>query len=276
MNKMKLGLKDKIQKIVDAYKANMTSQQDEIKGIIDPFKVPSYESRFTFDGLKETIKEQLDVVNGNWKKFDKTLNQQVKEVIAAARDSFKKALALEKTSQKPADYATRIANAREFLKDELEDYTADTIFSDKEAAKLDETMHIILKDFIDDCDTMKLFKKMVQRKAFNFINSDGGCIFPKTFGKLHKVESIMNTLDEMDATAEMLFLHERDIQNYFAIRGLFYGFPVDRYAEGVDEQTMIDCSVILDDLADHLDSEGQSSVSDTSVQEVTDSLFNMN
>lgn len=270
MNKMKLGLKDKIQKIIDAYKANMTSQQDEIKGILDPFKVPSYASRFTIDGLKETIKEQLDVVNGNWKKFDKTLNQQMKEVIAAARDSFKKALGLSASKQKPADYATRIANAREFLKDELDAVSVDSILDANGAAEMDDNMHIILKDFIDDFDTMKLFKKMVQRKVDNFINANGECIFPKTFGKLHKVESIMNTLDEMNATAEMLFLHERDIQNYFAIKGLFYGFPVDRYAEGVDEQTMIDCSVILDDLADHIDSEGQFSVSDTSVQTVED------
>lgn len=276
MNKMKLGLKDKIQKIIDAYKANMTSQQDEIKGILDPFKVPSYASRFTIDGLKETIKEQLDLVNGNWKKFDKTLNQQVNEVIAAAKADFRKALGLDAPAQKPADYATRIANARGFLKDELDAVSADTIFSADNAAEMDDTMHTILKDFIDDYDTMKLFKKMVQRKVDNFFNANGECIFPKTFGKLTKVESIMNTLDEMDATAEMLFLHERDVQNYFAIKGLFYGFPVDRYAEGVDEQTMIDCSVILDDLADHLDSEGQSSVSDTSVQEVSGGLFNMN
>lgn len=262
---MKLGLKDKIQKIIDAYKANMTSQQEEIKGILDPFKVPSYASRFTIDGLKETIKEQMDVVIGNWKKFDMTLNQQIKEVIASAKADFMKSLGLDAPAQKTADYATRIANAREFLKDELDSIEADTIFDAASAADLDDAMHTILKDFIDDYDTMKLFRKMVQRKVNNFVDANGECVFPKTFGKLTKIDSIMNTLDEMDATAESLFLHDRDVQNYLAYQGLFYGFPVDRYSEDVDEQSMIDGATILDDIADHLDSLGQSSVSDTSV-----------
>ena len=262
MNKMKLGLKDKIQKIIDAYKANMTIQQDEIKGILDPFKVPSYASRFTIDGLKETIKEQMDVVIGNWKKFDMTLNQQIKEVIASAKADFMKSLGLDAPAQKTADYATRIANAREFLKDELDSIEADTIFDAASAADLDDTMHTILKDFIDDYDTMKLFRKMVQRKVNNFVDANGECVFPKTFGKLTKIDSIMNTLDEIDATAESLFLHDRDVQNYLAYQGLFYGFPVDRYSEDVDEQSMIDGATILDDIADHLDSLGQSSVTE--------------
>ena len=262
MNKMKLGLKDRIQKIIEAYKANMTSQQEEIKGILEPFKVPSYASRFTTDGLKETIKEQMDVVIGNWKKYDTTLNQQVKEVIAAAKENFLKALGLGADAKKPADYATRIANAREFLKDELGVLPAEAVLDANAASDLDDTMHTILKDFIDDYDTMKLFKNMVQRKVANFTGADGECIFPKTFGKMTKVDSIMNTLEEMDGLAEMLFLHERDIQNYLAYQGLFFGYPVDRYSEVADEQSMIDGATILDDLADHLDSEGQSSVTE--------------
>ena len=258
---MKLGLKDKIQKVIDAYKANMTSQQNEIKGILEPFKTPSYAARFTADGLKETIKEQMDVVIGNWKKYDITLNQQVKELLASTKENIFKAVGLE-DAKKPADYATRIANAREFLKDEIDVLPADATLVGDGASELDETMHNILKDFIDDYDTMKLFKNMVQRKVANFVNASGECIFPKTFGKLTKIESIINTLDEMDGFAEMLFIYERDVQNYLAYQGNFFGYPVDKYSEVADEQSMIDAAIILDDLADHIDSEGQSSVTE--------------
>lgn len=254
---MKLGLKEKLQKIIDAYKANMTSQQEEIKAILEPCKNPSYVSRFTQEGIVETIKEQSDVVNGNWKKFDMTLNQQVKEVIASAKESIMKALGLKADAQKPADYATRIANAREFLKDELSAFPADSTIGADGAEELDDTMHTILKDFIDDYDTMKLFRKMVQRKISNFIGADGECIFPKTFGKLNKIDSILNTLDEMNATAEMVFLYSRYTENYVTINNVFYGFPIDPYSEDMAEQNLLDGATILDDYADHMDSDGQ-------------------
>ena len=254
---MILGLKDKIQKVLDAYKANMTSQQDEIKAVLDPFKAPAYVSRFTAEGLRETIKEQMDAVVANWKKFDTTLNQQMKEVIASAREDFMKTLGIA-AAQKPADYATRISNAREFLKDELDMVSPDSILDGASAADLDDNMYTILKDFIDDYDTMKLFKNMVLRKVANFNDADGQCVFPKTFGKLTKVESIMNTLDEMDATAEMVFLYDRTVENYLVVMNTFYGFPIDGYSEVVSEQNLLDGATILDDLADHLDSEGQS------------------
>ncbi len=82
---MKLGLKDRIQQVIDGYKANMKVQQDSIAAVIEPFKEPSYASRYTENGLKETIKEQTDAIIPDWKKYNLTLNQQVKELIASAR-----------------------------------------------------------------------------------------------------------------------------------------------------------------------------------------------
>ena len=66
---MKLGLKEKIQKIIDSYKENVKTQQDAIVAVLEPFKVPSYVDRFTADGLKATIKEPMDEILSNWKKW---------------------------------------------------------------------------------------------------------------------------------------------------------------------------------------------------------------
>ena len=57
---MKLGLKDKINNLIKAYKEYGKAQGDAIKAVLEPFKVPSYVSRFTQEGLERTIKEEMD------------------------------------------------------------------------------------------------------------------------------------------------------------------------------------------------------------------------
>jgi len=120
---------------------------------------------------------------------------------------------------------------------------------------------MILKDFIDDYDTMKLFSKMVEKKVI-LIDTTGECSLPKTFGKMMKIDSIMNTLNEVDECATMLFLHARtNVDEVIRIKGAVYGVPVDGYGEQVDEENIIDNASILDALADEIDSEGQSETS---------------
>ena len=144
----------------------------------------------------------------------------------------------------------------QFMKMTLDD--ADT----NDVASLDAELHSILKDFIDDFDTMNKFKKMVERKIPNFINSTGDCIFPNTFGKWASVKSIMNTLEDLEAAAEMLFIHKRtDSQEVIKIQGLGFAMPMDGYSEANDEQMIVDAAVILDGLANNIDIDGQSNVS---------------
>ena len=267
---MKLGLKEKIQKIIDAYKENVKTQQDAIVAVLEPFKVPSYVDRFTADGLKATIKEQMDEILSNWKKYDMTLNQQLKEVVASAKDDVSKELGLDNFS-KPADYAVKIANARAFLQDELNEIEIEPLEHitnlDADAIKsLDETIHFLLKDFLNDYHTMTLFKKMIQKKVANFYHTDGSCAF-STFGYVAKCDAIFNAIEEIEKCAEYLFTTKRmTYKEVIRIKGASYGFPVDGYGEGIDEQSIIDAATILDDLCDHIDSEGQGFVNDGSGQ----------
>ena len=268
---MKLGLKEKIEKLIAAYKANCKTQGDAIKTVLEPFKVPSYANRFTQEGLAAEIKESMDGILSDWKKYDKALNDQVATVIASAKKEIMDALHVNKVVKKPSDYAIRIANAREFMKDELADVTDG--MDAKQIAKLDSALAMILKDFMDDYDTMKLFSKMVEKKVI-LIGATGECSLPKTFGKMMKIDSIMNTLNEVDECATMLFLHARtNVDEVIRIKGAVYGVPVDGYGEQVDEENIIDNASILDALADEIDSEGQSKTTDEGTKNETEGQF---
>ena len=254
---MKLNTKNKIQTIIDGYKANCASQGAEIEKILEPFKVPGYANRFTQEGLRQTIKEQMDVVLADWKKYDTTLNQQVAAIIAAAKKDIMKALNVPKVNR-PADYAIKIANAREFLKMELDGQDA-TNPSHSDMKDFDAALFLILKDFVDDYDTMKLFAKMVESKFMIYDAMTGECGLPKTFGKMMKMEGIMNTVNEMESISVMLFLSTRtDFKEVIRINGSVYGVPVDGYGQNVDLENIINNATILDGLADEIDSEGQS------------------
>lgn len=247
---MKLGLKEKIKSILEGYRANKQTQEAAIRTMLEPYKVKGH--RYTVDGLRQEIGEQMESIVSDWKKYDTVLNQQVKTVIAEAKKSLLKAIGMT-AKNKPADYATSISNAIQFVKIALED--ADTVT----VAAMDEELHSILKDFVDDYDTMKRFRKMVEQKYPGFIDANGDCIFPKTFGKLSKVANIMNTLEEMEAAAEMLFIYDRtDSNEVIRIQGLAFAIPMDGYSEMEDEATVENCALILDGLADEIDSEGQS------------------
>ena len=96
---MKLGLNDKIENLINAYHENANDQADAIKKVLEPFKVPSYVNRFTHEGLVQTIKEGMDDILSDWKKYDKTLNDQVAAVIASAKKELMDALHLNQVDK---------------------------------------------------------------------------------------------------------------------------------------------------------------------------------
>ena len=218
---MKLGLEDKINNLIKAYKEYGKAQGDAIKAVLEPFKVPSYVSRFTQEGLVTEIKESMDAILSDWKKYDKVLNDQVAAVVDSAKKELMSAIHLNQVD-KSADYAVRIANAREFMKMELESDCSDV-------AKLDAALFPILKDFADDYDTMKRFAKMVEIKAhIPAANASGEPSLPKTFGKMMKVDSIMNAINEVEEAAAMLFIHARTrVNEVIRIQGVINGFPIE-------------------------------------------------
>ena len=259
---MKLELESKVKTLVDGYIKNGDARRTDIRKILETYKSPAVVSKYSTSYIKDAVKADMDAVMKDWKQYNTKANQSLKDDVAAAKKSVLDVLGLKSDK---AD-ATAIANARAFLKDELDDIGTGQLLNEDEAAALDDTMHLILKDFVADYDTMTLFHKMVERKTPTADGWTGVPVFPKTFGKFFKCRNAMEALNTIEADAELLFIHEmKDSDEVIRFNGLVYSVPIDGYAEKAAEQTVIDNAAFLDDFADHIDSEGQDTVPGGSV-----------
>ena len=139
---MKIELVKKIKEIIDAYHGNAQVHEAEIQKVIEPFMVAETIKRYTPDGLKLTINEGIGAVIDAWKKVDVVYNQKLKAVIAEAKGQLLPMVV--KPVTKPADYATRVNNALQFIQIEGDDITDMAAFT-------------ILQDFLGDYNQMRLF-----------------------------------------------------------------------------------------------------------------------
>lgn len=256
-----------VQKLLNAYRTHCDDKGQEIKDTLAPYAIPAYCNRFTAEGLRLTIREQMKTIMEDWKQYDTLLNQKLKVLVENINTQVKKDLHIGEM-QKGTDYPTRVANAREFLKMELttENDSLALNPSPDEISKLDTMMYFILQDFVNDFNTMKLFAHMVEKmilkkKVPSFVDAEGTCIFPKTFGTYCKYASIMNVLAELAADAETLFLYKRIDGEVIRYKGFAYAVPMDTYDEVAGERTIIANATILDSLMEKVNTEGQSHTS---------------
>lgn len=220
----------KIQAIIDAYHANSEQLAKEIKRIVEEWGAEV--NIFAMDYIKEQIRNEVAAARSNAEKLNKVYNQKLKVILDEAK---KTVLPELKKTSKPSDYATQVNNALQFLVIEAEQIN-------------DDTAYMILKDFIDDLDQMKLFKNVIGKRV-DLIDPNGNSTFPKTFGKLNKVEMVMNTFDEMESIANMLFVYPREDGETYIVNGQAYSVPVDSYEQMADEESIIGFAEIVEDYA---------------------------
>ncbi len=248
---MKLGLKAKIEAIITGYKANFETYVKEVKKVIDEWKdkvnthLPEY--------IKEQISLELAALNANYSKSNKTYNQKLWAVIADARLKV-----IPKAPVKPADYATKVSNAITLLQIKGERITDDSAF-------------MILKDFIDDYDTMRLFKDIIETltsriNPYGLVDDSGNAIFTKTFGKLNEVQVLLNTFEEIEASADMLFIHPKQDGETYIINGQSYSLPIDSYEQMAGEDDILNWAETIDELVEAIP--GVGTVTDDTEHEV--------
>lgn len=251
---MKLELTNKIQAVIDAYHNNSDTHNQAMKNIVNPYRIKENVERFTKDGLKQMINGELYDVLSAWKNTDTILNQKINETIASAKDTFMKKVSIDKTKDGSADYSIKINNAIQFLKMELESKKHGTNTGNDSASKFDIELYHILKDFVDDYDTMRMFKKMVEIKVDTFVNVDGTCRFPQTFGKFMRFEGIMNSFEELENLGSKVFLYERTADgSLITANHLTFPMYTDGYKERLAERLMIDTATVIDGLVEELD-----------------------
>lgn len=220
----------KIQAIIDAYHANSEQLAKEIKRIVEEWGVEV--NAYKLEYIQEQIRNEVAAARSNAEKLNKVYNQKLKVILDEAK---KTVLPELKKTSKPSDYATQVNNALQFLMIEAEQIN-------------DDTAYMILKDFIDDLDQMKLFKNVIGKRV-DLIDPNGNTTFPKTFGKLNKVEMVMNTFDEMESIANMLFIYPREDGETYIMNGQAYSVPVDSYEQMADEESIIGFAEIVEDYA---------------------------
>ena len=135
----------------------------------------------------------------------------------------------------PADYATRVSNALNFLDRE----TAESL--------TDDVAYSILKDFTGDFEQMKLFKRIVESKVGPMVVQDGNTTFPKTFGEYAKVDHLIQVFGEIDSIVENIFTHPKNTYGEGAVvAGVYYSAPDDSYTELANWATLLGLADIVD------------------------------
>ena len=191
----------KIQELIDAYHGNNEVVAKEIKRIVEEWgeQVNAYQMEY----IQEQIRNEVAAVRTNSENLNKVYNQKLKVILDKAKKQVLPELFDKGT--KPSDYATKVNNALQFLMIEGEQID-------------DDKAYMILKDFFDDIDQMKLFKNVIGKKV-ELEDQNGNSTFPKTFGKLNKIEMILNTFNEMESIANMLFIYPREDGQTFIVGG---------------------------------------------------------
>ncbi|QUH18690.1 hypothetical protein [Alkaliphilus sp. B6464] len=221
----------KIQAIIDAYHDNSEQLAKEIKRIVEEWGAEV--NAYKMDYIKEQIRNEVAAARSSSELLNKVYNQKLNVILDEAKKKVLPELSTKAT--RPSDYATQVNNALQFLMIEAEQIT-------------DETAYMILKNFIDDLDQMKLFKSVIGKKV-DLIDPNGNTTFPLTFGKLNKVEMILNSFNEMDAIANMLFVYPREDGETYIVNGQAYSVPIDSYEQMAGEDSIISFAEIIEEYA---------------------------
>ena len=172
---MKTEIKEKVQKLIESY--------NEVKRDIQE-KIKAWESDliYSLDYREEKIKELEEQAL----QCDALFNKKITELLTQERKSI-----IGEPGEKPDDYEVKISNALKFLELAGEKLT-------------DEQAYDILKPFLEDYQTMELFKPVVEGLAKKG-GLDAWNQFTKTFGKTDAFLAIINGFKVAEETADGVF-----------------------------------------------------------------------
>ena len=238
-------LKEKIEEVVNAFRINNEEGEKEIRKIIEKYVAnPSIFSKFQPQYKIEAFKEAVDIetkpISEGIEKTNILYNQRIKAIIAEEKENI-----LPKPKEKSVDYTVRVSNALKYLEIEGEELK-------------DETAFEILKDFVDDYEQMKLFKQVIKRQLHRDLeNAEGKNIFPNTFGNFSKIERLLNTFDEMELIANVLFLKSHPHSEMYIFDNAMIQLPLlslPGYEELTNEDEILKLAEIIDITVNELNS----------------------
>lgn len=231
-------LKEKIENVVIAFQQNNEEAEKNIRKIIEgycanPSTFKKFQPQYKIEAFKEAVDAETKPISENVDKTNKLFNQKVKAIIAEEKENI-----IPKPKEKSGDYAIRVSNALKYLEIEGNELK-------------DENAFEILKDFVDDYEQMKLFEQVIKRnlKTDMLTDIEGKHIFPKTFGNYNEVKMLLNTFDEMETIANVLFLKSKPHSEMYIFDNAKIMLPLlslPGYTELANEDEIIKLAEIID------------------------------
>lgn len=197
---MKLGLHGKIKGVMDKKKTYAEGMKNRYKDSVKQFNDPVISKRYTEQGFRDVVYAELNLVTEDYAAKKKEFEQEIAMLIVDARQTIEQEMnAKVKASM---DYDVRFNTAFMALT-KMDMSTLD-----------DETAFMILGEFAEDNDKLRLCKKVIESEnPLAFIKSDGSSRMPKTFGHLEKYLSTVNRLNVIEKMVNGLFVNEQDDPN---------------------------------------------------------------
>lgn len=240
---MKLDIKNQLAKLIDAYKENNTDYANRLKETLQQFNQEDVKKRYTSVGLKEIVEEAKAEIIDEWDKVCVVFNHKAKMIVADAKESL--ADAIMNPSSKPSDYAVKVNTALQFLQLEIDS-------KDKIAGEIitDDVAYSILKDFIDDYENMKLFRRVIENSGAVMLDYQGNSTFPKTFRKFENANSVLESFGELDEAVDKLFIHKKvDSDDTVYVGNQIHCVPIDGYEEIAGWDIVLGCSEEIEKIA---------------------------
>lgn len=222
-------LSEELQIRIDAYNASIElyniKKSAAIEEMVDTGRI------YTDEGFIEVLDGRLNGFKEDFEVNAEKINFRINEIIRSEKEKhFKK-------NDSRSDQAAKISNALRFL--EIEGSEID-----------DEKAFLILKDFMDDMDTMTLFKSAIERQLGPYGKAEIHS-FTKTFGHYNERAALLNTFQQMEAIAKDLFTRPLTALQRSILRSReFVHNHCPSYSDTADQTTLIDLAEIVENMTD--------------------------
>lgn len=189
---MVLGLKDKIEAIIEDKTNYAKSMPKRYKDRVKDLNNRKNTARYTEQGFKEIVQKRLDEVKTQYDEYKVSCRQKVQAVIGKAKQDVENNL--NATVANTTDYDVRFNTAMM------------TLINMNLQNIDDDTSYMILGDFVEDNAKMRICRMMIENQGNMLVRSDGTPAFEKTFGHLIAYESVINQLNALEKESEKMFV----------------------------------------------------------------------
>lgn len=188
---MELGLKKKIEAIVKEKTDYAKSMPGRYKDRVKDLNNRRNTARYTEQGFREIVQERLDEVKTEYDEHKDSCRQKVEAVIVGAKKEVEKSL--NATIPHSTDYDVRFN-------------TAIMTLTNMNLQNLDDAAaYMILGDFTEDNEKMRICRMLIENQGNMLVHSDGTPVYEKTFGHLMTYESVIKQLDALKEEAKKMF-----------------------------------------------------------------------